>query len=756
MATIDNLTLEITANTDKAVDNLTKLASALSTLKTATKGFSPSSMNKTASAIVTIKDACNGISLASVKRIERLGDALNRISMFSPNTLKSVGKALNSFSNPVIDSMKKETSKAYPTETKQAVDSGTKQVQSATAEVIAPVAEKAKESESALGSLMGIINKIKGSKILSILGGLGKGIKKLLSPLTFFIKALARIAFYRFIRGIIKGITEGIKVGIQNLALYSKAMEELDAHSANNVMSRYASEFLYFKNAIATAIMPVLRAFIPLVETAINRVIDFINVLSQIGSAIFGTQYTKAKYFWVDYADSLDKSAGSAKKLHHQLAQFDELNNLTDSQKGGSGTALEDASQMFEEAVISSKIKEFVDKVKNSLKEIKTALDTWFAPFRERWNKFKEDFQNKVLPHLQKTWENLKRIWAVLKPILNSFMTGLLKNFGLDLEDISAILEKLSIGTEIFTGWLARMFEKIDIDKAKKFAERLGEIFYWIVTSNLRIGTIEWTNANAGLHKVLDKVKQGIEKVDYALGYLMTGFTETKKATDICKEGMGLWADSLSYLKDKLKETYDKIINFKNVTLPNSISLFFSNFKATLDNVVNALKNVYDWLRNLATMVITIPINVTTNISGSIANLGSNLANAVNDVFDTIETAIDTKKAKKATTSVASAGIGALAGLTKRASGGYVPKGDLFVANEQGAEMVGSVNGQTAVANNQMITQAIAEATYRAMSRALSENENSVNVTVEGDADRMFKVFTQKQREHSRMTGLAY
>lgn len=57
------------------------------------------------------------------------------------------------------------------------------------------------------------------------------------------------------------------------------------------------------------------------------------------------------------------------------------------------------------------------------------------------------------------------------------------------------------------------------------------------------------------------------------------------------------------------------------------------------------------------------------------------------------------------------------------ADGGFPTKGDLFVANEAGAEWVGSMNGRTAVANQDQIATGVEEAAYRGMSRALAEKK---------------------------------
>lgn len=59
------------------------------------------------------------------------------------------------------------------------------------------------------------------------------------------------------------------------------------------------------------------------------------------------------------------------------------------------------------------------------------------------------------------------------------------------------------------------------------------------------------------------------------------------------------------------------------------------------------------------------------------------------------------------------------------ADGGFPDTGELFLANENGPELVGNIGNRTAVANNDQITDGIATATYGAMSRALQENRGS-------------------------------
>lgn len=86
------------------------------------------------------------------------------------------------------------------------------------------------------------------------------------------------------------------------------------------------------------------------------------------------------------------------------------------------------------------------------------------------------------------------------------------------------------------------------------------------------------------------------------------------------------------------------------------------------------------------------------------------------------------------------------------ASGGFPTTGEMFIARENGTpEMVGTIGGRTAVANNDQITTAIANACYNAMSQALSEN--GTKVVLEGDARNMFRVMQREARNYTNNTG---
>lgn len=80
-------------------------------------------------------------------------------------------------------------------------------------------------------------------------------------------------------------------------------------------------------------------------------------------------------------------------------------------------------------------------------------------------------------------------------------------------------------------------------------------------------------------------------------------------------------------------------------------------------------------------------------------------------------------------------GLGLL-GLKKYAAGGFPDYGDLFIANEQGPELVGTIGNRTAVANSSSIETAIYNAVRSAMSDSNTGGQSAdIHVTVDIDGD---------------------
>lgn len=64
------------------------------------------------------------------------------------------------------------------------------------------------------------------------------------------------------------------------------------------------------------------------------------------------------------------------------------------------------------------------------------------------------------------------------------------------------------------------------------------------------------------------------------------------------------------------------------------------------------------------------------------------------------------------------------------ANGGFPDAGQLFFANEKGPEMVGTMGGRTAVANNDQIVEGIRQGVFEAVSAAMNGNQRDMDVRV--------------------------
>ena len=117
--------------------------------------------------------------------------------------------------------------------------------------------------------------------------------------------AMKTILMYSLMFSAVSAVTKGMTEGMQNVAMYSK--------EANDVLTEYKTTSLQLKNAIGSALVPVLQTFYPLIQFGANAMIDVSNAINMIFSALNGADtFVKAKKYTDDYAKSLGKLKGMA------------------------------------------------------------------------------------------------------------------------------------------------------------------------------------------------------------------------------------------------------------------------------------------------------------------------------------------------------------------------------------------------------------------------------------------------------------
>ena len=205
-------------------------------------------------------------------------------------------------------------------------------------------------------------------------------------------------------------MVESIKSGIQNYAKYSDKF--------NESMSAFKTSLDNLKNSAGAAAMPIVNALLPGITALCDGLTRAANFANQLFSTLAGkTTWSKAVSQQKDYAKSLDKTAGAAKKTAGALASFDDLNILqkTDSESTGGGTSTEQV-QYTEE-----KIPDSVKKIKEMLGESDwTELGSMIA-----------DKINKAMENID--WESIQQEAELIGTRIGTLINGFVAEFDWNL-----------------------------------------------------------------------------------------------------------------------------------------------------------------------------------------------------------------------------------------------------------------------------------------------------------------------------------
>lgn len=345
---IDKLEISIEASSSKAAEHIDNLRKSLSKLGNLSKKSDLSNLQTQLSKIAGVnlsKISSQLDTLASaVKTLQKTADFKN-VFKTDKNTVSNLEKV-------------KETIKNLTNTTK---DKNTQSALSGLAEGIKETKESAKQASSDFIEYKKTTEEA--SKEMSLgaffMKKFGEEADKSSGKANAFFASLKRIALYRAVRFILKEIAQGFREGFENLAQYSGA--------ANNVMSQLQTTALQLKNSFAAALLPVMQALLPIIQSVSKWLIEVINNLNMLFASMRKqTTYVKAIAYWQDYAKAINKAKGA-------LIGIDELNVL-----GNNGQ--NDFTKMFEEANVEELspglkiIAGTIEFIKENLAEIATVV----------------------------------------------------------------------------------------------------------------------------------------------------------------------------------------------------------------------------------------------------------------------------------------------------------------------------------------------------------------------------------------------
>lgn len=91
--------------------------------------------------------------------------------------------------------------------------------------------------------------------------------------------------------------------------------------------------------------------------------------------------------------------------------------------------------------------------------------------------------------------------------------------------------------------------------------------------------------------------------------------------------------------------------------------------------------------------------------------------------------------------------------ITLRAGGGFPSVGEMFIARENGPELVGTIGGRSAVANNQQIVEGISSGVYQAMTSALSNQGGDLYLTIQNSDGSNTRKIIRDYNNYMKQTG---
>lgn len=519
----------------------------------------------------------------------------------------------------------------------------------------------------------------------------GNAARKTKGPLGNFLASLKRIAYYRFIRWILKSITQAFTEGLEKAYLFSSgiegeghrfaaALDEMKSHS-NAMKGQIGSAFI----SLLAAIQPVLLAIIDLVTRAADAIAQFFAAFTGKGETYLKAYPTAAKW-----ADAMSKGAGAAKEWKNQLLGFDEINRLNEPSQGGGGGGSNPLEGFgFEIADIDPKIRKFVKWIQDHMdliKDIAIAIGAAIAAW----------MLGNTLTKLLGLTNALSTILGLAMAIGGAVLLILGSidaiNNGLDWENL---LEMLA-GALLYTVGLGIAFGVV--------GAAVGLLTSGLVF--LIVGLYDFIKTGELTNQALVAIELGLLGIGVGLSLLTGSWIPLAVAAAV--GAIVFVIARWDKLIDKCKEFQQKLSS----SLGNG-KLEWQDFAAVVARVImwpiDRIAILIGWIETLIGWCRAAHAWIQDVLEG-IGLLGF-----VRNTDNRAQQSMDN---------------GSIWNGLNFATGGFPSEGELFVAREAGPEMVGTIGGRTAVANNDQIVEGIRQGVYEAVTAANGSGNNDVSVRV--------------------------
>ena len=527
-------------------------------------------------------------------------------------------------------------------------------------------------------------------------------------------------------------LSEASKVQVRYAAMVDAAMDQ-------GIVGTYANEIVTAEGAVralSQSLASLSQGFGSLFLPGLLTVVSWLNVLIQVVYAVIsaiasllslpffkvswggskGGGFDKVAEDANDAAGAIGGAGAAAKEFKSYLMGFDELNVIPDQSEaggggGGGGGALDDILDLELDTLwkdINAKVNETVDKVKEWL-GLNKEINTWADLFHTRLGQILTiavsiglAFGLWKLSTLLSAAGGVARVVSSLLPILQTILGWALAVYGA-ITYFTGLIDgwingvSLQSATDMITG-LTLIMTGLGLvlgPTAAAIAGIVGAI------AMLVLGFRDWIKTGELSNETFLLISAG-------LGIIAIAFAGATGGISLLVAGLAAFAIWVAGNWEEIKATFTGAIDFitgKTAELPKALNgpiisdilVFIQKTIDGFNQLKDSIEAVIEWMKN-----IHIPtFHIDSWSTHSVSILGKSMSFSLPQI-------------------------------SFYAQGGFPPVGDLFISSEQGPELVGTMGGRTAVANNDQIVEGIKRGVYEAVTAAMSQqgNKNSGGTAV--------------------------